>query len=164
MGSDLTEGPGDGEVGVVPEDGALAGGVVAAGGFVEDLGVFGKHEEAVGEAFGDPEHFQLAFGVVGTEVKTGPLAEVGRVAAEVDGDVPDVSREDADEFSLRVTKLVMKAAQNAARGKGLIVLGEGGWEAELGEGVRIEDLGEPSAGVAEALWLHDFHVPQRRIA
>lgn len=91
LGFDVIEGPGDGEVGVVPEDGALTGGIVAAGGFVEDFGGLGEHEEAVGEAFGDPEHFELAFGVAWAEVEAGPLAEVRRVAAEVDGDVPDVA-------------------------------------------------------------------------
>jgi hypothetical protein len=33
-------------------------------------------------------------------VEAGVLAEVGGVGAEVDGDVPDVAGEDADEFAL----------------------------------------------------------------
>lgn len=58
----------------------------------------------------------------------------------------------------------MKAAQDAAGGEGLIVLGEGGRKAERGEGVGVEDFREPSAGVAEALWLHNFYVAQGCIA
>jgi hypothetical protein len=52
----------------------------------------------------------------------------------------------------------MKAAEDAAGGEGLIVLGEGGRKAERVEDVGIENFGEPSAGVAKELWLHDFHV------
>jgi hypothetical protein len=75
-----------------------------------------------------------------------------------------VSGEDADKFSLGVTKLVMKAAQDSARGEGLIVLGEGGRKTEGGECIGVEDLCEPSACVAEALWLQDFYVAQGCVA
>ena len=71
------EGPGDVEGGIVPEDGAFAGGVIEVGGFVEDFGCVGEDEEAVGEAFGDPEELEWLGGGWGFEVETGPFAEVG---------------------------------------------------------------------------------------
>src|ERR1700677_4434743 len=71
------ERPGDIEGGVVPEDGAFAGGVVEVGGFVEDFSGVGEDEEAVGEAFGDPEELKIVVCGLGFEVKAGPFAEVG---------------------------------------------------------------------------------------
>ena len=66
--------------------------MVEVGGLVEDFGGVGEDEEAVGEAFGDPEELEG----VGAEVEAGPFAEVGGVGAEVDGDVPDMAGEDAN--------------------------------------------------------------------
>jgi hypothetical protein len=123
------ERPGDVEGGVVPEDGALAGGVIEVGGFVEDFGGVGEDEEAVGEAFGDPEELKVVVCGLGFEVEAGPFAEVGGVGAEVDGDVPDVSGEDADELALGLAKLVVKTAKNSFDGEGLVVLNELGGQA-----------------------------------
>lgn len=50
--------PGDVEGGVVPKDAALPGWVVEVGRLVEDFGGVGEDEEAVGEAFGDPEELE----------------------------------------------------------------------------------------------------------
>jgi hypothetical protein len=73
----LVEGPGDGQSWVIPEDAAFAGGGVEASGLVEDFGGFREDEEAVGEAFGDPEHLEFACGIAGAEVEAGPLTEGG---------------------------------------------------------------------------------------
>ena len=118
------EGPGNVEGGVVPEDGALSSGVVEVGGFVEDFSGVGEDEEAVGEAFGDPEELEIVVERLGFEVKSGPFAEVGGVAAEIDGDVPDMAGEDADELALRLAELVVQAAEDAFGGEGLVVLNE----------------------------------------
>ena len=155
---ELVQWPGDVEGGVAPEDGALSGGVVEVGGFVEDLCGVGEDEEAVGEALGDPEELEIAGGGEGFEVEAGPAAEVRGVAAEVDGDIPDVSGEDADELSLGLTELVVETAENAFAGKGLIVLQELGGEARGGKGPGVEELGEPAAVVSEALWLQQLNV------
>jgi hypothetical protein len=128
------EGPGDVEGGVVPEDGAFSGWVVGVGGFVEDFGGVGEDEEAVGEAFGDPKELEAVVRGRGLEVKSGPFAEVGGVAAEVDDEVPDVTREDADELSLGLDELVVQAPEDAFRGEGLVVLDEAGGEAGGGKG------------------------------
>ena len=98
---------------VVPEDGAFSCGVVEVGGFVEDFGGVGEDEEAVGEAFGNPKELEIVGGGLGFEVESGPFAEVGGVAAQIDGDVPDVAGEDADEFALGFAELVVQAAEYA---------------------------------------------------
>jgi hypothetical protein len=78
----------------------------------------------MGEAFGDPKELELVVRGVSFEVEAGPFAEVGRVAAKIDGDVPDMTGEDADEFALRLAELVMQAAEHAFDGKRLVVLNE----------------------------------------
>jgi hypothetical protein len=101
------EGPGDVEGGVVPEDGAFAGGVVEVGGLIKNFGGVGEDEEAVGETLRDPQKLEIVVHRLGFQVKAGPLAEVRGVAAEVDRDVPDVAREDADEFALGLAELIV---------------------------------------------------------
>lgn len=93
---ELVERPGYGQSRVVPEHAAFSGGGVSARGFVEDFGGVGEDKKAVGKAFRDPEHFELAGGGTRAEVEACPLAEGGRVAAEVEGDVPDVAVENTD--------------------------------------------------------------------
>jgi predicted lipoprotein len=68
----------------------------------------------MGKSFGDPEHLEFAGVVQGFQVKAGPFAEVRRVAAEVDGDVPNVTAKHTDELALRFSELVVQAAENAS--------------------------------------------------
>ena len=70
--------------------------MVEVGSFVEDFGGGGEDEEAVGEAFGDPEELQRVW----LKVEAFPFAEGGRIGSKVYGDVPDVAGEDAHEFAL----------------------------------------------------------------
>jgi len=88
----------------------------------------------VGEAFGDPEELEFVVRRLSFEVEAGPFAEVGRVATEIDGDVPDMPGEDADKFALGLAELVMQAAEHAFDGKGLVVLDELFRETGGGEG------------------------------
>ena len=78
----------------------------------------------MGEAFGDPEELQVVLRGLGFEVEARPFAEVGGVATEIDGDVPDMTREDANEFALRLAKLVVKTAENTLNREGLVILNE----------------------------------------
>jgi hypothetical protein len=156
----LIERPGDSECRIVPEDGPFTGRIVASSGLVEDLGGFRKDEEAVRKAFGYPEKLELAIVVTRLEVEGGPPAEVGRVSAKIDGDVPDVTGENADEFTLWVPELVMKAAEYTPRGKRLVILGEDRGKAERGEGFFVEDFSEPPACVTVALGLQNFYIAQ----
>jgi hypothetical protein len=97
---------------VVPEDGAFSSRVIEIGGLVENFGGFGEHEEAVREAFGDPEELKVVVGGLGFEVKSGPFAKVGGVATKIDGDVPDMAGQDANELALGLAKLVMQATEH----------------------------------------------------
>lgn len=118
------ERPGDVEGRIVPEDRAFASRIVQVGGLIEHLGSVGEDEEAVGEALGDPEELEVVVRGLSFEVEARPFAEVGRVAAKIDGDVPYVTGEDTDEFALGLTELIMQAAEHALDGKGLVVLDE----------------------------------------
>jgi hypothetical protein len=156
----LIERPGDAEFGVVPQYAALARRVVATSGLVENFGGVGENEEAMSKAFGDPEEFELPVVIAGLEIESCPAAEVGRVATKIDGNVPDVTGEDANEFPLRMTELVVKTTKNTACGKRLVVLGEGRGKTERREGIRVEDFSEPAARVAVPRGLQDFYIAQ----
>lgn len=88
----------------------------------------------MGEAFGDPEELKVVVRRLRFEVETSPLAEVQRVAAEIDGDVPNMPREDADQFALGLTELVMQATKHAFNGEGLVILNESRRKTSAGEG------------------------------
>jgi len=151
-GREALERPGDGEFRVVPADGAFVLGGVVVGGFVEDVGGFGEDEEAVGEAGGDPED---AF-VFSGDVDPDGVAEGWGVFANVESDVEDFAAADAEEFSLGVLDLVVKSAEDAAGGTGMIVLDE--WEVDagfFGEGAGVVAFEEEAAWVAEDFGLED---------
>ena len=156
----MIERPGNTEFGIIPEDRTFAGRVVAACGLVEDFGGLGENEEAMSKAFGDPEELEFAVVIAGLEIESGPATEVGRVTAEINGDVPDVTGENADEFALWMAELVVETTENTACGKRLIVLSEDGGKAERGKGVCIENFGEPTACVAVTLGLQDLYIAQ----
>jgi hypothetical protein len=114
----------------------------------------------MGKPFGNPEEFEFAVAIAGFEIEGSPATEVGRVAAEIDGDVPDVTREDADELSLRMAELIVETAEDATCGKRLVVLGEDRREAECRKSIHIENFGEPTASVAVTRGLQDFYIAQ----
>jgi len=132
---------------VVPENGALASRVVKIGGFIEDFGGFREYEEAVRKALRDPKQFEFSLVVAGLQVKAGPFAKVGRAAAEVDGDVPDMAGENTDEFALRFSKLIMEAAEDSLHREGLIVLDKARRETSSGKRGRVKYFGEPTATI-----------------
>jgi len=74
--AELIERPGDVEGGIIPDDTAFAGWVVEVGGAVEDLGGLGQDEEAVSEAFGDPEELKRLCGARWTEMKASEFTEI----------------------------------------------------------------------------------------
>jgi len=78
----------------------------------------------VGETFRDPQQLEIVLREPHLEVEARPFAEFGRIAAKIDGHVPDVTREDAHEFALRLLNLVMQAAEYAFDRKGLVILDE----------------------------------------
>ena len=114
----------------------------------------------MGKAFGYPEEFEFACLVTGLQLECCPAPKVRRFTAEIDGDVPDVAGENADEFTLRMTELVMKATEYSSSGERLVVLGEGRGKTERSKRIGIEDFGEPAAWVAIAPGLQDFYIAQ----
>jgi hypothetical protein len=126
--------------------------VVEVGGFIEDFGGFREDEEAVGEAFGDPEELEGVW----TEVESGPFAEVWGVGAEVHSDIPDVAGEDADELTLGFAELVMEAAEDSFGGEGLVILQELGRKIGCGEGGLVVNFCKPAATISEAVGFNDF--------
>ena len=118
---------------VVPKDGAFSFGVVEVGGLIEDFGALGEDEESVGETFWNPKELEFVGGGLGFEVKTGPFAEVGRVSAQIDGDVPDMAGEGSDELSLRFAELVVQASEDTFDGERLVILNELGGQTGVGK-------------------------------
>ena len=155
----FVDAPVDGEVGVVPEDAAVAGLVPEGGAFVEHFGVVAEDAEAVGEAGGDPEHVA----VLGGELGAGPLAEGGGAAADVDGDVEDGAAGAADELSLRLLELVVQAADDASARVRMVVLGERLGEAVLAERRRVEvSMNQPRSS-PKTRRLEDQHAGEGRL-
>ena len=76
----------------------------------------------MGETFRDPQQLEIVLRGLRVEMEARPLAEIRRVAAKIDGHVPDVTREDPHEFPLRLPNLVMQPAEYALDGKGLVIL------------------------------------------
>lgn len=157
------DGPGDVKGGVVPDDGTFALGIVEMGGFIEDLGGFGEDKKTVSKTFGDPERLEISGIREWLEVKASPLAEVGRATAKIDGDIPYMAGEYADELPLGFAELIMESAKDALGGEGLVVLNELGGKVGLREGSLIEDLCEPAAIIAKTFGLNKFDVEQRGI-
>ena len=153
------ERPGDVEGGVVPEEAAFAGRVIEVGGLVEHLGGVGEDEEAVGEAGGDPEELERIW----AEVESGPLPEVGGLGAQVDGDVPDMAGEDANELSLGLFELVVESAKDALGGTGLVILDEAGGQIERGKRILVINFSEPTATIPMATGLDELNVLQRSV-
>jgi len=117
----------------------------------------------MGEAFGDPKHLKLSIFRQRTKMKSRPLAEVRRVAPQIDRDVPDVAGEYADELSLRPAKLIVEATQNTACGERLVVLHKTGWETCSGEGLLTENFCKPAPAVAKNSRLEELDVLQRSL-
>lgn len=121
---ELFQRPGDVEGRIVPENGAFSGRMIEVGSLVENFGGIGEDEEAVGKAFRDPQELELIAWRFALQVEPGPFSEVRGATPEIDGDVPDMAGEDADQLTLGLGELVMQAPENAFDGEGLIVLDE----------------------------------------
>lgn len=115
------------------------------------------------KAFGNPKRLDVSGFSEWLEMKPGPFAEIRRVAAEIDRDVPDVPGEDANEFPLGLAKLIVKPTENSPSRKGLVILNELSRETSIGERFLIENFREPAATIAEASGLNQLNVVQRGI-
>lgn len=152
------ERPGYVERRIVPENRTFASRIVRIGGFVENLSGFRDNQKAMGETLRNPQKFEIVGKRLGFEVEARPFAEIGRIPPEIHGDIPDMAGEDADEFSLRLAKLVVKSAKHATDRKRLIVLHEVRRELLGGIGRFIENFCKPAATIAEAPGLNKLDV------
>ena len=80
--------------------------------------------------------------------------------SEIDSYIPDVARQDSDELSLGLAKLIVEAAKDATYGKRLIVLYKVVREADGGESGCVINFSEPTATISKALGLDQFDVLQ----
>lgn len=106
--TNLLEGPGNGEVGVVPEDAIIKFAIELLGAFVADDGGF-EDEVAMGAACGDED--LMARG--GQKIEGKPLLEGGAVLPEVDHDIPDMTRDAANKLGLLLFALEVEGADDA---------------------------------------------------
>ena len=161
--AERVERPANIERGIVPEDGALALGIVVTRCLVKDFRSLGEDQEPVSEALRDPEELELSGLGQWPQVEPGPFAEVRGVAAKIDRYIPDMAGEDPDEFALGLTKLVMKPTKNSPGGERLVILNEFSRKTGGSEAILIEYFGKPAAIIAKTLRLHQFDVKQRGI-
>jgi hypothetical protein len=67
-------------------------------------------------------------------VESSPFPEIGGVAAQVYGYIPDMAGEDADEFALGLAELIVQATKHTFDRERLVVLNELGRETGCGKG------------------------------
>src|SRR5208282_6421224 len=94
---------------------------------VDDVGGFRHDSEAVSKSPRNPQHeFVLAGKCEGF-----PFAEGGRALTEVERNIKYLASDGADQFSLRLTNLVVQTADNIFFGIRMIVLHKRLWNAEI---------------------------------
>src|SRR5690348_4600244 len=130
-------------------------GRVEVGDLVLHERVLGEDEKAVRKAYRHPQHAVRRR----REMESGPLAEGGRAAPQVDHHVVDLAEEHLHELALRLADLVVQAAQHVTHGERLVVL----YELDLEAGRFIEPLAvialeKMSPPVGKYLWLEDENV------
>ncbi len=102
----LGDRPGHVEIGVVPGNAQLVGGIVKIRTLVLHDGFPALDAKTMGEARGHIDAAQ----VIGAEPDPDPPAKAGRPVPDVDGDVKDGPEHWADEFPLRVSLLRVQSA------------------------------------------------------
>jgi hypothetical protein len=137
--------PFDSDLGIAPQDAALVLGSVEICGLVDDLGEVAEHEESVGESDRNPQHV-LGFRA---QVCSLPPAEGRRAAADIDRDVEDLARGDANQLALRQAQLVVQPAQHTLARARVVVLDEPRPDSRLLEFPLVPALEEKAARVAE---------------
>ncbi len=95
-------------------------GEVEVGAFVEEIGAFGDDDKAMRKAGWNPQHAVI----FAREGHAHRLAEGGRAAAHIDGDIEDLALRHAHQLALRTLQLIVQAAQNALGGAAVVVLHE----------------------------------------
>ena len=139
-------GPVDGEIGVVPTQGAFHVGSVGCGNFVVEVGDVADHEEAMGAAGRHPEAV-VRFGIEHISI---PHTKGRRAFAEIDQHIKNGAGGDPYELALRcVAGLVVQPAEDMLGGAAVIVLDEVEIQPRIGEGLAVPCLHKETTGVAE---------------
>ena len=97
------------------------------------------------------------------KMESRPFAEIGRVAAEVDRDVPDVPGEYADKLALGLAELVVQTAENPFAGERVVVLDEFCGQVVFCEGLAVENFREPPATIPEASGFYQLYVVESSV-
>lgn len=155
---DADGGPGDGEVDVVPPHAGLAVGVVRRGAGVDDHGLAGGDEVAVGEAGRHPQ------AAVEAAIQIGhvPAAVGGGGRPAVHDHVEDAAAGDADQLPLGGGRLVVQPTQHAEGRPGNGVGDEVRLDPGLAEQGGVVGLDEGAAGVDVQLRRDQERVVQRQ--
>lgn len=109
----------------------------------------------MGEALGDPKELEW----IGLEVEAFPFAEVWGIGAEIDCDVPNMAGKDANELPLRLSELIMEAAEDTFGRERLVILDEMSRQMEGGEPFLVINFCEPAATISETLGFQQLEIP-----
>jgi hypothetical protein len=127
---------------------------VKISGFIKNFRTLGKDHEAMGKARWNPEHSAIA----GAQRFSYPLAKGGGVTAKIDGDVEDLSAQTANQLSLGLLHLIVKAADHVFVGKRLVVLNKGAENAEVRQNPFIVAFKKGASGVFENPRFQELHI------
>lgn len=161
------KGEGDAKVGpakvkgrVIEAEAALGGGAVEIVTLIGEECIVFKDNEAVGKTAGD-----VKLEAVGSrEFDGNVLAVGGGTFTDIDGNIPDGTADDADEFGLGVRGgLPVESANDALGGKTFVVLHEVGRNAGFAITGLIVGFAEVTAGVAEDFGNDDFRAFNGRV-
>src|SRR5215813_4415527 len=108
----FVDAPGNSKFGIVPCYAALFGRIVEVIAFIEKLGGFRQNKESVGEAWRDVDHLLVIRGEHCAE----RLSEIGRTPPDIDDYVQNMTADNAAQFCLGMTQLIMETAQGSLRG------------------------------------------------
>lgn len=146
------DGPGDADFRIVVSDAEFGFAAVGVVDFVGEDGAGAQDGESVQKVPGDEELAPILFAEFDGDV----LAEGGRAAANVDGDVQHGALQHAHEFGLAVlAQLAVEPADDAVGGLGLVVLHEDGVDAVAGEFGGVVAFEEVAARIVEEPGLCD---------
>lgn len=130
-----------------------------------EVGDLAGDYKAMGQTGSDPELPLILLG----QFHAVPLAERGRITADIHRHVKDAAQRDRDELALRSGLLEVQATQHTVGGAGMVVLHEGQVDTDLGIAFLLPCLHEIAAGIAPDfgfdeqhtvdLGLHYFHCP-----
>src|SRR6266568_2973638 len=102
--ADTIERPLDRQRRVVPAKASLAFTIVVGGDLVKHVRGVGEDHESVRESLRNPEKLEI----FSAKRDTRPLAEIRRVAPQIDRHIPDVPGKHANQLSLLLAQLVVQ--------------------------------------------------------